>query len=147
MAEISSNPPPLPRQRPVLVWVIAIFYWLSAGWTMLSFALIFSGLIPLNDAQKTYFDSQTLFDYGSTFLVGTANILGAIALFSLKRSAFPLFASAFGIGISLVIYQIFAKNWLEAVGGPGLVGAIIGWGISISIIIYSKRLITRGLLR
>ena len=31
---------PVLRKRPKLVWIISIFYILSAGWTVLSFALI-----------------------------------------------------------------------------------------------------------
>jgi len=26
--------------------------------------------------------------------------------------------------------EVVAKNWLGAIGGPGLVGAVIGWGIT-----------------
>ncbi len=114
---------------------------------MFSFLLIFSGSIPLNEAQKEYFQSQSPVDYGSTFLIGTANLVGAVLFFLLKKPAFHLFATAFGVGLVLTIYQIFTKNWLGAIGGPGLIGAIIGWGISIAVIVYAKRLIDRGVLK
>jgi hypothetical protein len=142
-----ENPPPVPAKRPALVWIISIFYFVSAGWTMLSFLLIFSGAIPLNEAQKEYFQSQSPVDYGSTLLIGTANLVGAVLLLLLKKPAFHLFATAFGVGLLLTVYQIFTKNWLGAIGGPGLIGAIIGWGISIAVILYAKRLIDRGVLK
>jgi hypothetical protein len=147
MSTTPQEPPPIAVKRPALVWVISIFYILSAGWVVLSFALIHSGAIPLNEAQQEYFRSQTILDYGSTVVIGALNLVGAILLFLLKKPAFHLFATAFGVGLAFTAYQIVAKNWLGAIGGPGLVGAVIGWGISIAIIVYAKRLISRGVLR
>ena len=147
MAAITEVPPLIPTKRPTLVWVISIIYVVSAGWTILSFVLVFSGAIPLNETQKAYFASQTIFDYGTTLLTGTANLVGAVLLFLLKKPAFYLFATAFCAGIAVTVYQIFAKKWLGAIGGPGLIGVVIGWGINIAIIVYSRRLISRGVLR
>jgi hypothetical protein len=142
-----QEPPPVPAKRPALVWVISIFYFLSAGWVLLSFFLIYSGAIPLNEAQKAYFQSQTFFDHASTVVIGASNLTGAVLLFLLRKQAFHFFVAAFSVGLALTLYQIAAKNWLGAIGGPGLVGAMIGWGISIAIILYSKRLTTRKLLK
>ena len=139
--------PPIAVKRPALVWVISIFYFISAGWVILSFALVYSGSIPLNEAQREYFQSQTIFDHGSTLLIGVSNLVGAVLLLALKRPAFHLFASAFGIGLAVTLYHIVAKNWLGVIGGPGLVGAVIGWAISLSIIFYTRRLIGRDILR
>jgi len=135
------------RKRPKLVWVISIFYILSAGWTILSFALIYSGAISISVAQKAYFDSQNIFDNTLTLVMGSINILGAILLFLLRRHAFHCFLTAFSIGVLMGVYQIIFKNWLGAIGGPGLVGAIIGWFISIAIILYSNKLIKKEILR
>ena len=82
---------PAPRKRPKLVWVISIFYILSAGLEVLSLALIYSGAIPVNEAQKAYFSSQDIFDNIPTLATGSLNILGAILLFLLRRHAFHCF--------------------------------------------------------
>ena len=138
---------PAARKRPKLLWIIAIFYILSAGWTVLSFALINSGTIPINEAQKVYFDSQNIFDITLTLAMASLNILGAIFLFLLRRHAFYCFLTAFSLGLLITVYHIMFKNWLGAIGGPGLIGAAIGWIISISIILYSKKLIKKEILR
>ena len=44
-------------KRPVWVWLISAFFILSAGWTLLSSYLLFSGSIPITDEQRAYFDS------------------------------------------------------------------------------------------
>ncbi len=147
MSTTPQELPPIPGRRPALVWVISIFYFLSAGWVLLSFSLIYSGAIPLNEAQKAYFQSQTVFDHGSTIVIGASNLVGAILLFLLRKQAFHFFVAAFSVGLALTLYQIVAKNWLGAIGGPGLVGAVISWAISVAIIIYSKRLTARKILK
>jgi hypothetical protein len=142
----SISQPSIKRKRPKLVWVITIFYVISAGWTLLSFALIYSGGIPLNEAQASYFKSQTILDILFTIAIGSLNFIGVIYLFLLRRTAFYLFLSAFVFGMLMTVYHIFFKNGLGAIGSPGLIGAIIGWAISIAIIIYVRKLINRDIL-
>jgi hypothetical protein len=134
-------------KRPKLVWIISMFYIISTGWTIISFVLILSGSISLNEAQKAYFDSQNIFDNIFTIAIGSLNFLGAILLFLLKRHAYYCFLSAFALGILMVVYHIIFKNWLDAIGDPGLVGAVIGWLISIAIILYSNKLIKNEILK
>ena len=145
--EQKMNIEPTSGKRPKLVWIISLFYILSAGWTILSFALIFSGTISLNEAQKAYFDSQNIFDNILTLTMGTLNVSGAILLFLLRRYAFHCFVTAFALGILMIAYHIVFKNWLDAIGGPGLVGTVIGWFISITIILYSNKLIKKEILK
>ena len=134
------------RKRPKLVWIITMFYIISAGWMLLSFALIYSGAIPINEAQRAYFDSQNIFDIILTLSMASLNVLGAILLFLLKRHSFHCFLTAFSIGLFMTVYHILFKNWLAAIGGSGLVGAFIGWIISIAIILYSNKLIKSKIL-
>jgi hypothetical protein len=134
-------------KRPKLVWVITLFYILSAGWTLLSFSLIYSGAIPINKAQEVYFGSQTTIDTMLTLAMVSLNTLGAIFLFLLRRHALHFFLSAFSIGLLMTVYHILFKNWLGAIDRPGLVGALTGWIISISIIFYTYKLIKREILK
>ena len=129
-------------KRPAIVWTICIFYLFSAGWTLLSYLLIYLRLIPLNEVQEAYFRSLTTFHYVSTTVIAASNLVGAILLFRLKKEAFQFFVAAFVISLAMTGYEIVAKNWIGAIGGPGLVGTVSGWGISVAIIIYSKRLAT-----
>jgi len=131
----------------VLVWVISIFYFISAGFTILSLALIYSGLAPLRDEQRQYFQSLTAFDHTMTVLIAALNLCGAVFLILLKRPAYRLFRAAFGIAVLVTFYQIIAKHWLSAVEGPGLIGIALGWGVNVAVILYSKRLIVRGVLK
>ena len=139
--------PPIPAKRPALVWVISIFYFLSAGWTTLSLALVLSGGIPLSPAQQQYVSSLTAFDHASTLVIGSSNLAGAVLLLLLRRHAYLFFAGALGLGIPLTLYQILTRNWLGAAGGAGLIGAAIGWAISMAVILYARGLVKKGVLR
>jgi hypothetical protein len=134
------------RKRPILVRVISLFFLLSAIWTLLSFYLILSGTIPLQPAQKAYFDGLTPIDYASTIVVGLLNMTAAVMLFLLRRIARDLFLASFGISFVLAVLHTTTKGWAEALGGPGLIGALIGYVLVIGVCIYAWRLSARGVL-
>jgi uncharacterized membrane protein YjjP (DUF1212 family) len=100
----------------------------------------------VNEAQAVYFKSLTIIDILLTIVMGLLNFVGAIFLFLLRRSAFHLFLSAFALGLIMTIYQIIFKNWGATVTGPGLIGAIIAWGVAIAIILYVRKLIRAEIL-
>ncbi|MCW9059954.1 MAG: hypothetical protein OQL11_13890 [Gammaproteobacteria bacterium] len=133
--------------RPGWVWAISIFFGVSAGWTLLSFALIRSGAVTLNAAQIAYFDSLSPLDYIFSIGIGLANLLGAISLLLLRKIAFYLFASALVANLLMTLWHIAAKGWVAAIGDTGLVGAIIGLGLLVIVCVYSRRLLKRGVLR
>ena len=138
--------PTLGRRRPGWIWVISIFFMLSCGWTLLSFYLIFSGSIPITAAQRAYFEALSPFDVLLTLLIGLANFSGAIALFLLRRVAFHLFVVAFAASILLALWHAATKGWVQALGGTGLMGAIISYGIVALVCFYSWKLMKQGTL-
>jgi membrane protein implicated in regulation of membrane protease activity len=71
------------------VWVVFAFYLLSAGWTLLSFALIWSGTITLGHAQREYFAKLGFLDYLTSLGVACLSIAAALLLFRLRRAAVP----------------------------------------------------------
>jgi hypothetical protein len=144
---VSSTNREKKQKRPIFVWIISIFYILSVGFTLLSFILMYGGVIPINDAQQSYFSSLSLLDIAPSIIAGFLNLLGAVLLFLLKRYAFHAFLSAFFISMFITVLHILSKNWIDAIGGPGSVGASIGWLISIAVIIYSKSLLNRNILK
>jgi hypothetical protein len=46
-----------PARRPVWVWLISVYFFLSASWTLLSFYLIRIGAVPLTPPQRSYLES------------------------------------------------------------------------------------------
>lgn len=140
--------PPLPKpRRPVLVWIISIFYFFSAGYTALASFLVYSRAIPLGPAEERYLSSLTALDIFVTVAVAGCNLVASILLLLLRRQAFHIYLTAFIITLFLTVQHTIAKGWVQALGDAGFVGAMIGYGISIAVITYAYRLNRRGITR
>ena len=92
-------PPLLPARRPTLVWIISLFYFFGTAALPFCYAIIYTGWFPFSDAQKAQLATQTAFDHSMTVLIVVLNLIGAIQLFRLKKTAFPFFLSTFLLGL------------------------------------------------
>ena len=90
--------------------------------------------------------SLTGLDYGVSLLIGLANLLGAVALFLLRKVAFYLFVTAFGANLLLTAWHSATKGWVAAWGGLGLFSILIGWAVIVAVCVYSWKLVRRGVL-
>ncbi|NVO15086.1 MAG: hypothetical protein HXX10_13710 [Rhodoplanes sp.] len=142
-----SDEPTVGPRRTVWIWVIFLWFLFSVGWTLLSFYLIRSGVVPVEPVQQAYFDRLTIVDYASTVLVAALNLAGALALFMLRKAALPIFLTGIVLSVGLIAWQTYSKGWAEALGGSGLVGAVIGYGLILAICTYTWRLARRGVLQ
>ncbi len=133
------------KKRPKWVWVIAIFYFISAGLTLLSFYLIGSDSVSITPEKKAYFDSFSTFDCTTSILIDLANFSGAITLFLLRKIAFYLFAGALIVNFLSTIWYTLSKGWVDATG-VGLFGAMIGLGLLVVVCIYTWKLKNKGIL-
>jgi hypothetical protein len=149
-----------PAERPVLVWIISIFYFVFTPIGLISLLLmpfLFSFILHsdagarMPEAQRHLLEAYGPMDY----LLGAANSLivfaGALYLFWLRRPALYCFAATFVIGVINLIYKIVFQNWLASLDGPGMIGGIFGmvfgFGLSIAIISYVAYLFYKGVLR
>ncbi|HLQ01355.1 MAG TPA: hypothetical protein VK143_03545 [Burkholderiales bacterium] len=135
-----------PAKRPKLVWIVFLFYLFSVAYTALSFLLVFSGSISITPEQATYFRNLSVFDWAITGLTAVLNLAGAISIFLFRKSAFPLFASSLGLSILQTLVHAYTTNFIAALGGPGALGVLIGFAISIAVCAYAWRLKARGIL-
>jgi hypothetical protein len=132
------------RKRPVGVWVISIFILISVVWTLLSFYLIFTGAIPITDAQRKYFENLTMVDHIHMSLSIIANLAGVIYLLLLRKVAFYIFFALLFLGIFSILYEYWPINEF---GIPILIGAVLGITIDGIICYYLWRLKVKGILR
>src|SRR5712691_9905799 len=133
-----------PAKRPKLVWIVFLFYLFSVVYTGLSFFLVFSGSISVTPEQAAYFRNLSVFDWTMTGVTAALNLAGAIAIFLLRKSAFLFFASSLGLSILQTLVHAYTTNFIAALGGPGALGVLIGFAISIAVCLYAWRLKARG---
>ena len=117
--------------RPIGVWVISVFYLLSAAWTLLSYVLL-----SFDDAQRRYVESLTGFDWllaiSFTLLVTAA----AVSLLLLRRVAVVLFGMVLALSLTKAISAT-----------PGaMAGIIFGWVLLGVTLVYVRNLAKKGIL-
>lgn len=134
------------RRRPIGVWIIFGFYLLSAGFSLLSTALVFSGVIPVTPSQSAHLSSLSAIDWICSIGIGVVSLSAALSLFLLRRISVGLFTAALALNLTYTAIQILTTNWLEAIGGPGFLGMLIGWTILVFVILYARKLAKRGVL-
>ncbi|MCP4631673.1 MAG: hypothetical protein GY855_02010 [candidate division Zixibacteria bacterium] len=137
-------------RRPKLVWIILVFFAILFVHTIISVIWFYRGDIVFHGAQQDSFKLRYIIDFSIPIIMGIIsliNLTAAIFLILLRRQAYKLFLTAFIIGILLTIYQILFDNWYWVMGGIGLAGAVIGWMIGIAIILYTRSLIKKGVLK
>lgn len=138
------------RNRPVWVWVISLFFFLSAGIRLLTFFLILGSLLVMggfmSQAQSDYFTNTGWIDFTLYIGIEIANLFGAIMLLLLKRSAHYLFLGSLTLNVLTGIWYVLSRGGLEAVEGPGIIGTVISLGILIMTCLYTKKLIKRRVL-
>jgi hypothetical protein len=135
------------NRRPGWVWVISFFFFLSAGWTLLSIFLVSSGALQLPPAQRAYFDNLTGLDYGLSIILGLVNLSGAISLFFMRKIALDLFIVALLVNLPYSIWNAVKMGFFQTFGAPGSFGLIIGLALQIAVVTYSLRLVKRGILK
>lgn len=133
-------------KRPWLVWAISLFYLLSSGWILLSFVLIYSGKVPMSTTQRLYFSNLTPLDFIGTVFLTLLSLTAAIFLFFLERRAVTVLAVTLLCNIAYSVVHALTTTWLDAIGGPGLIGMVLGWGGLLAILLYSRRLAREGIL-
>ena len=143
--------PPLPRHRPVMVWVISLFYFIFTPLGVLLFFLmpvLASSGLPMSEAKRHYFLSQNVFDYllrGAGLLL---HLAGAILLFRLRRQALFCFGGVFALMPLSFGYQIAFKHWQVLGSQPGeLFRLVFSIGINLAIVWYVWQLKAKNVLR
>ncbi len=109
--------------------------------------LMANGTIPVEDAQRHYFESQNYFDYAIPVVNPMIVLIWAILFFRLKRVSLYVYLGILALGVFMLICNIIAKDWMATVGTLGLMGAGIGWIINLAILYYNWHLVRKGVLR
>lgn len=141
----------LKPKRPLLVWGIVIFMLYGAVGGILTEYLMTTGTIPLYPEVQAQMDavqaSQTIVDRVTVWLFTALGIVAVIALFLMKRLAFPIFVALTILGwcnyIRLSFTDQFASfSFFEIIMSVGL-----GEIISLLILFYVWHLYKEGVLR
>ena len=127
-------------RRPVLVWVILIFYAFSML-SLVALALMRLPGHPLGEAASSA-RIYTWFDYLESYGLAALKLAAAVELFRLRRVAVKLFFGIFSLNLLATGYDLFSKGHPSV----GLTGVLVGFAIFMSICLYSWWLERKGVL-
>lgn len=128
-------------KRNFWIWLIVIWSFGSGIISLISFFAVQFGALPLNDAQRAYFDNLGLVDHLAGVLSAAFNLLGAIALFRLRRQAMYMFFSAFGVSTLISLWHASTRGL-----GGSLVELSIGLGLLGAVCVYVQKLAKQQIL-
>ena len=133
------------KKRPVWVWIISVFTFLTAGITLL--AILAAAMLPINEVE-TDVAPATLFDYVAALVFSLAAVVAAIYLLRLRKAAFYWFTVPFVASVLLSFWDAMTKGVAESMIGQDVVGyAVFGVVIGLAICVYCWSLIKKGILQ
>lgn len=133
-------------KRPKLVWVISIFYLLSAIFVIILLFYMINGKITVTEELRPKIERLSTRHHVSMTVFAFIDILGAIFLFLLRRVAFKLFVAGLSLGIIMWIIDLGSHTWGKTIGWSDLIYVFIGWTVSGLICFYVWKLQKRGVL-
>ena len=141
------------RRRTIWIWIISLPFFVLGATTLLSYAFyIASGTLTQYAPQyASYLETWSLTDRLYYFIIGCLQVSGAIALFSLRRVAYQLFAIQFAIMFFSLTLSQFSRGWIQKGWSMGPGGFLLGVSLAVVPIVatwaYVHHLERSGVLR
>jgi hypothetical protein len=130
--------------RPKLVWVVFLYYLLATLLAVGSLLWLLSHVDTLPPQTIAAFREITPVGWVFTVLIQVLTLAGAIALFALRRVAFPLFVAA--LCVSAFETLLYCVHVLPQSGNPISLTLIVVWAIDLAVILYARSLRNRQVL-
>ena len=135
-----------PRKRPVLVWIIFLFYLVSCVQVIVAMFFVAAGGVDMAPEQQAYLAKFTVMDRVIGYVNAGITLVGVTLLFSLRRQAVSVLGLAFALNLFSTAV-VWIKTDPAAVTSPtGLAAQALGIGMLGLVVFYSWRLLKRGTL-
>ena len=134
-------------KRSGWVWAIFIFYLLSLVITIVSFYLIFSGLLPMPPEQKQYFDDLGLVRWSILVIATLLSFAAALSLFMLRKITLKIWLATILFGVISTLSSLLDSSWMQIMNASSGIGMVFGYAVKIAIYFYARRLAASGMLK
>ena len=135
-----------PRKRPVLVWIIFLFYLVSCVQVIVAMFFVAAGGVDMAPEQQAYLAKFTVMDRVIGYANAGITLVGVTLLFSLRRQAVNVLGLAFALNLFSTAV-VWIKTDPVAVTSPtGLLAQALGLGTFGLVVFYAWRLNKRGTL-
>lgn len=129
------------NKRPFLIWVITVAYGIAVIATILGPTLMYSGMMPITETQRAYFDGLGPVDWFIFAITLALMIMALATLFALKKSAPSYWLALLIFSAVTSLYTVVSNNRTDSI--PGL---LVSLGIMVLVVLYVRRLRKRAIL-
>ena len=134
------------RKRPVLVWIIFIFYLISSVQVIVAMFFVAAGGVDMAPEQQAYLAKFTVMDRVIGYVNAGLSLVGVSLLFSLRKQAVNVLALAFSLNLFSTAVVWLRTDPAAVTSVQGLIGQGLGIAMFGLLVFYAWRLNKRGLL-
>ncbi|OLN28651.1 hypothetical protein DVDV_1526 [Desulfovibrio sp. DV] len=134
------------RKRPILVWIIFLFYLISSVQVIVAMFFISAGGVDMAPEQQAYLARFTALDRVMGYANAGLSLIGVSLLFSLRRQAVNVLALAFALNLFSTAVVWFKTDPAAVTSPTGLMAQALGIAMFGLVVFYAWRLNKRGLL-
>jgi len=137
---------PAPK-RPILVWIIFLFYLITCLANIAQMFFITAGGVPLSPDQQEYLARFSMFDRVIGYIDVGVIMVGVTLLLALRHVAVPVLALALVLNLFSTVVVWIKANPMVIVSWLGLAIQAGGIVLFAAVVFYAWRLDKRGVLR
>jgi len=134
------------RKRPVLVWVIFLFYLISSVQVIVAMFFVAAGGVDMAPEQQAYLAKFTVMDRVIGYANAGLTLVGVSMLMSFKKQAVNVLALAFALNLFSTAVVWIRTDPAAVTSVKGLLAQGLGIGMFGLVVWYSWRLLKRGTL-
>ena len=134
------------RKRPILVWIIFLFYLISSVQVIVAMFFISAGGVDMAPEQQAYLAKFTALDRVMGYANAGLSLVGVTLLFSLRRQAVNVLALAFALNLFSTAVVWFKTDPAAVTSPTGLMAQALGIAMFGLVVFYAWRLNKRGML-
>lgn len=142
MAEDTTPEP----KRPILVWVIFLFYLVSSVQVIVGLFFVTAGGVEMTPEGQAYLAKFTVWDRVIGYVNAGLTLVGVALLFALRKQAVNVLALAFALNLFSTAVVWFRTDPASVIAPTGLIAQAVGIALFGAVVWYSWRLLKRGVL-
>ncbi len=134
------------RRRPLLVWVIFLFYLISSVQVIVGMFFVAAGGVDMTPEQQAYLARFTVVDRIIGYVNAGLTLVGVTLLLGLRKVAVNVLALAFACNLFSTAVVWWKTDPASVVAPAGLAAQAFGIALFGAVVYYAWRLQKRGLL-
>lgn len=135
------------RKRPILVWVIFLFYLISSIQIIMGLFFVAAGGVNLTPEQQAFLAKFTVWDRVIGYVNAALTLVGVTLLLGLRKQAVNVLAVAFALNLFSTAVVWFRADPAAVTAPSALAAQVFGIVLFGAVVYYAWRLDKRGILQ